>query len=208
MAFKPHDDSDVYDEVNEYPNWSHWNGGGLYRGIPTMQNKQFIPAFKELLLFSRRDIRRILEVGTADGGLIHAITDISDIEVVTYDVRMPRHADKLATKNVNIVVKDIFTDLDFAKRYIQLKGETLVLCDGGNKPREFHVLSSYLKSGDIIMAHDYCRDPELWESGFKETVWPNAEITYGHIEPAVKKNNLTEFMTDEFQAAAWTCWKK
>jgi hypothetical protein len=206
VAFKPHDDSDVYDEVNEYPNWDHWNGGGLYRGIPTMQNKQFIPVFTEL--FERTNITRILEVGTADGGLIHAITDIKDVEVVTYDVRVPRHADKLATKNVNIVVKDIFTDLDFAKRYIQLKGETLVLCDGGNKPREFHVLSSYLKSGDIIMAHDYCRDPELWESGFKETVWPNAEITYGHIEPAVKKNNLTGFMTDEFQAAAWTCWKK
>jgi hypothetical protein len=206
MAFKPHDGSDVYDPVNEYPNWDHWNGGGLYRGIPTMQNKQFIPAFTEL--FSRTNITRILEVGTADGGLIHAITDVSDVEVVTYDVRMPRHVDKLADKNINIVIKDIFTDLDFAKRYIQLKGQTLVLCDGGDKPREFHVLSSYLKEGDIIMAHDYCRDPAMWDGGFKQTVWPNAEITYGHIEHAVKKNNLQGFMTDEFQSAAWTCWKK
>ena len=206
MAFKPKNGVDVYDEINEYPNWDHMTGGGLYRGIPTMQNKQFIPAFTKLL--ERTNITRILEVGTADGGLIHAITDIKDIETVTYDLFVPKHADKLVDKNINIVTKDIFTDLDFAKRYIQLKGQTLVLCDGADKPREFHVLSSYLKSGDIIMAHDYCQGPELWESGFKENVWKNAEIVYGHIEPAVKKHNLMGFMTDEFQAAAWTCWQK
>lgn len=39
--------------------------------------------------------------------------------------------------------------------FIKREGTTLILCDGGSKINEFNILSKYLKSGDIIMAHDY-----------------------------------------------------
>ena len=35
------------------------------------------------------------------------------------------------------------------------KYKTLIICDGGDKPKELFVFSKYLKSGDMIMAHDF-----------------------------------------------------
>lgn len=51
---------------------------------------------------------------------------------------------------------DVFSDnciniiKDISKNY-----KTLIICDGGNKPKEVDVYTSILKKGDIIMAHDF-----------------------------------------------------
>ena len=44
----------------------------------------------------------------------------------------------------------------------QLKGKTIVLCDGGDKPREFKTFSKYLKKGDLILGHDFSRNKDKW----------------------------------------------
>ena len=197
---------EAFDPVNEFPNWNHQWGGGLYKGIFTQQNKNFYPAFEKL--FAEENIVRVIEIGTATGGFIRAVRDLTNAEIITYDVIETKHKATLEENNISVNVQSVFEDYDTVEDYISRKGQTLVLCDGGNKIKEFEVFSRILKSGDIIMAHDYSRDENLYQAYIKNHVWRWCEIQYKDIALPVADNNLEPYMTDEFQEAVWTCWKK
>jgi hypothetical protein len=197
---------EAFDPVNEFPNWNHQWGGGLYKGIFTQQNKNFYPAFEKL--FAQENIVRVIEIGTATGGFIRAVRDLTNAEIITYDVIETKHKATLEENNISVNVQSVFEDYDTVEDYISRKGQTLVLCDGGNKIKEFEVFSRILKSGDIIMAHDYSRDENLYQAYIKNHVWRWCEIQYKDIALPVADNNLEPYMTDEFQEAVWTCWKK
>lgn len=197
---------EAFDPANEFPNWNHQWGGGLYKGIFTQQNKNFYPAFEKL--FAEENIVRVIEIGTATGGFIRAVRDLTNAEIITYDVIETKHKATLEENNISVNVQSVFEDYDTVEEYISGKGQTLVLCDGGNKIKEFEVFSRILKSGDIIMAHDYSRDENLYQAYIKNHVWRWCEIQYKDIALSVSQNNLEPYMTDEFQEAVWTCWKK
>jgi hypothetical protein len=204
MAFRIPEEA--FDPANDYPNWNHQWGGGLYKGVFSQQNKNFYPAFEKL--FSLNKIERILEIGTATGGFIRAIRDLTDSQIITYDILETKHKSTLEENNITVNVKNVFEDFDFVEDYISQKGQVLVLCDGGNKIKEFEVFSRILKSGDIIMAHDYSYDDVLYQAYIKNHVWRWCEIQYKDIALPVAENHLEPYMTDEFQEAVWTCWKK
>ena len=204
MAFRV--PSEAYDPANEFPNWNHKWGGGVYKGIFTQQNKNFYPAFEKL--FAGENIVRVLEIGTATGGFIRAVRDLTNAEIITYDVIESKHKATLEENNISVNVKSVFEDYEVVEDYISEKGQVLVLCDGGNKIKEFDVFSKLLKSGDIIMAHDYSRDEDLFQAYIKNHVWRWCEIQYKDIALAVETNNLEPVLTEDFQEAVWTCWKK
>ena len=204
MAFKVPDEA--YDPANEFPNWNHEWGGGLYKGIFSQQNKNFYPAFEKL--FTQENIARVLEIGTATGGFIRAVRDLTNAEIVTYDIKETKHKETLEENNITVKVQSAFDDFDFIEEYISAENQVLVICDGGDKPKEFEMFSRLLKPGDIIMAHDYSRDEELYRVYIKHNVWRWCEIQYKDIALAVAEQNLEPVLTEEFQEAAWTCWKK
>ena len=204
MAFRI--PSEAFDPANEFPLWDHNWGGGLYKGIFTQQNKNFYPAFEKL--FAQENIVRVLEIGTATGGFIRAVRDLTDAEIITYDILETKHKATLEENNISVNVKSVFEDYENVEDYISGKGQVLVLCDGGNKIKEFDVFSKFLKSGDIIMAHDYSRDEDLYQAYIKNHVWRWCEIQYKDIAMAVETNNLEPVLTEDFQEAVWTCWKK
>lgn len=197
---------EAFDPVNEFPKWNHQWGGGLYKGIFSQQNKNFYPAFEKL--FAEENIVRVLEIGTATGGFIRAVRDLTNAEIITYDVIETKHKSTLEENNILVNVKSVFDDFDTVEDYISAEGQVLVLCDGGNKIKEFDVFSRLLKSGDIIMAHDYSYDENLYQAYIKNHVWRWCEIQYKDIALAVELNKLEPVMTEEFQEAVWTCWKK
>jgi len=196
----------AYDPEFEFPNWNHNWGGGLYKGIFTQQNKNFYPAFEKLI--AQENIIRVLEIGTATGGFIRAVRDLTNAEIITYDVLETKHKATLEENNISVNVKSVFDDYETVEDYISGKGQVLVLCDGGNKIKEFDVFSKLLKSGDIIMAHDYSYDENLFQAYIKNHVWRWCEIQYKDIALAVESNNLEPVLTEDFQEAVWTCWKK
>jgi predicted O-methyltransferase YrrM len=204
MAFRI--PSEAFDPVNEFPLWNHKWGGGLYKGIFTQQNKNFYPAFEKL--FAQENIVRVLEIGTATGGFIRAVRDLTDAEIITYDVLETKHKAVLEENNISVNIKSVFDDYETVEDYISGKGQVLVLCDGGNKIKEFDVFSKMLKSGDIIMAHDYSYDEAMYRAYIRENVWNWCEIQYKDIAMAVETNNLEPVLTEDFQEAVWTCWKK
>jgi hypothetical protein len=204
MAFRI--PSEAFDPANEFPLWNHKWGGGLYKGIFTQQNKNFYPAFEKL--FAQENIVRVLEIGTATGGFIRAVRDLTDAEIITYDVLETKHKAVLEENNISVNIKSVFDDYETVEDYISGKGQVLVLCDGGNKIKEFDVFSKMLKSGDIIMAHDYSYDEAMYRAYIRENVWNWCEIQYKDIAMAVETNNLEPVLTEDFQEAVWTCWKK
>jgi predicted O-methyltransferase YrrM len=204
MAFRV--PAEAFDPANEFPLWDHKWGGGLYKGIFTQQNKNFYPTFEKL--FAQENIVRVLEIGTATGGFIRAVRDLTDAEIITYDVLETKHKATLEENNISVNVKSVFEDYDAVEEYISGKGQVLVLCDGGNKIKEFDVFSKLLKSGDIIMAHDYSYDETMYRAYIRENVWRWCEIQYKDIAMAVETNNLEPVLTEDFQEAVWTCWKK
>ena len=93
--------------------------------------------------------------------------------IVSYDIKDSfNRYDVLRKKGINIINKNIFnsnyskiTDTQFLEYLKQNK--ILVLCDGANKSKELDLISTYIKVGDIIMAHDYCIDEKTFETKSK-----------------------------------------
>ena len=114
-------------------------------------------------------------------------------------------------KNIRFITADCFAYETEIGNFIQQDGLTLVLCDGGNKVKEFSTFASYLKKGDIIMVHDYGEsieqykrdivDKNIWKMGWKSS--DGSEIHQDCID-----NNLESFMQDSFLASVWGIRRK
>jgi hypothetical protein len=191
-----------------------------YRGLATEQNPNIIYPFNKLIANIKPSI--IIEIGTFYGGLtlilqslLHNNT-LYDSKIFTYDVNKPTYLLEYINSYNNIIshTKNLFTNNydNFSNEnnkeeitsLIGSDGTTLVLCDGGCKKCEFNILSPYLKSDDIIMAHDYCPNKDYFENNMKGKQWNWCEIEDNDIVT----NNLIKFMYEDFLSVGWLCMKK
>jgi cephalosporin hydroxylase len=194
-----------------------------YKQLYVLQNKNVFETFKQLFLIKKP--KRIIEIGTQYGGFTLMLKDIllsaglSDFIIRTYDVKNPsflmQHPE--LDERIEIKVEDIFNYHPFSIKEEKIKElndfmsddtPNIILCDGGNKIKEFNVFSEIIKSGDIIMAHDYAYDIDKFENEIKGNVWNWMEIQESDISECSKRNNLNFYMGDEFQNVAWVCKEK
>jgi cephalosporin hydroxylase len=160
-------------------------------GLPMQQNLN-APAKISSFLNEIKPVR-IIEIGTGMGGL-SVLLKMYGAEFVTYDTNDTRIFDHGIFGALGIDYRrwDCFKRKDEIADMIGRKGTTLVMCDGGNKHKEFTTFATYLKSGDYICAHDYSNDPNIWR-------W--SEIDDDVITPDLEKlHNL--------DGAAWLCCRK
>lgn len=189
-----------------------------YEGIATQQHDDVEQVFEQL--FTQTKPVRILEIGTAFGGLTLLLRNLLDrislgeTDIRTYDVELKNYLSEHIENGVRIDsrIKDIFNhsysdlvEVEEITSYIQSEGVTIVLCDGGSKKNEFRILSDYLKVGDIIMAHDYSPNQEYFEKNVNNQIWNWLEIQDLDINESCLKNNLSPFMEDEFRKVVWVC---
>ena len=102
----------------------------------------------------------MIEIGCCKGGLSHLFAlgaSLLGYEFFTYDVRDSLRY-PLAKAHHETV--DIF-EIDLGS-IITGYGTTLLLCDGGDKRREFNTFAPLLKPGDIVGAHDLCIGDRYW----------------------------------------------
>jgi hypothetical protein len=189
-----------------------------YKGFMAMQHKNTFAVFENFLKETKPS--SILEIGTAEGGFIFGIRDIlnkiglENTKIRTFDIYENEKRNSLVNFNVELYLENIF-DINYNLikpeliiPFIQQSGTTLVFCDGGNKAKEFNVLSEYLKIGDIIMAHDYIDTRENYLNNFEGKIWSAHEIGEPDIEKCCKTYNLIPFHQDLFQNIVWACRKK
>jgi len=185
-----------------------------YLDFVAQQNHHAYKVFFDLL--NKVKPKRILEIGTAQGGFTGYLNYMSkklnlDTEIRSYDIHNQTYYKSLIESGVDVRIENIFevgyTDLKNKEiiDFIRKDGLTLVLCDGGNKVREFNILSEYLKKSDIIMAHDYARDSVFFKNEINRVYWNWHEISESQIQESIDKHNLKPYMQDEFDKAVWVC---
>lgn len=195
-------------------------GWHAYKGTTILQHSDISEKLKNL--FTEIKPARVLEIGTSYGGLTLLVRDLLDeVELVNSDFRSydvmetNRYHLEEAINNgakIDLRIKNVFNhqyddliEVDEIQSYIQQPGTTIVLCDGGSKKNEVNILSKYLKTGDIIMAHDYSPNSEYFEEHIRDKIWNWHEIQDSDIEETVNKYNLKPFMQEEFQKVVWVC---
>jgi hypothetical protein len=191
------------------------NGHFIYENLTISQVPNIKKSFEELITTIKP--KRVLEIGTADGGLTLMTRDILDTHnmeatiIRTYDINEQVNL-KTKGRKIEIITKNIFTypysDLEFpeeVKNFIQDYGLTLILCDGGSKKNEFRLLSQFMKIGDIIMAHDYAPNQEYFDNHINGKIWNWLEIQDSDINESCERYNLKPFMEEEFRSVVWVC---
>jgi hypothetical protein len=191
---------------------------GTNTELTAQQNENMLPAFRQFIEQTRP--ARFLEIGTAGGGTITYIKDLLNelnltSPIKTFEVKEHKWYPFMRDRGIEVIIDNIF---DYSYRniakpelidsYIQQEGISVILCDGGSKINEFRILSEFLKTGDIIMAHDYVDTKSNFEENYKGKIWNWREIGSEHIDPVSEQYNLTPYMQDIFAPAAWACRQK
>ena len=192
-------------------------GATTFLGLSMMQNRNAIFAWEELtqhLAAQGVRVARIIELGTGFGGLsvfLQVYCLAQGAQFITYDHSGgARELELFKRLQIDLRVRDItheFTLNEIADE-IQRDGVTIVACDGGDKPHEVNTFADYLKTGDIIMAHDYAPSHEQFERDLNGRLWSWCEITDDVVRPTIERNELEPVLPDVMQAAVWACWIK
>ncbi len=150
---------------------------------------------------------RVIELGTGKGGfalMLARLCQAIRCDFFTFDHKLD---DSLIHQLCRLGGRAQKADLYSAEiqaeiaNLIQMNGQTVLLCDGGNKVREMHDFASTMKPGDIIAAHDYIASPEA-----KGRVWRTSEITLEDVSDLL--HECEQWRTDWFDQAAWLVLRK
>ena len=169
------------------------------------QAKGILDVFSHFLGQEKFDL--IMELGTGRGtlssflGLYRVLTSTN---MHTFDII--RYPNERALKDLGIVVhtEDIFSTFT-VKNLIQNNpsSKILLICDNGDKIREFNTFSPYLKLGDFVIVHDYFPTRENWVK--RKCPWSN-QINLSDAK--IKKNGLIPIYQELFEPIFWGCFKK
>ena len=106
----------------------------------------------EVLLNERPKANAIVELGTWEGGFslyLAAQADVRGLFFRTYDVIAPER------RIPGFVQLDIFAEAEAIGQFLTRYEPLLLLCDGGNKPRELQTFSRSLSPESLIVTHDW-----------------------------------------------------
>ena len=209
-----------------------WNGDSRYKvkspllnddkhsGILSQQNPNAFNVFTHF--FNKESFDFVIEIGTSYGGLSLYIYEQSlqhDFHFISYDYLGFR--DGMWKKRQNELRdvwggnlkfdfrdKDVFLD-DTIKEIstILQSNKCLLLCDGGDKPKEIQIYSEYLQPGSYIMGHDYSPDKIYFEKHTMGKVWNWLELSDEDLKEPMTQYNLSKcdkYYT-EFRDTAWVC---
>jgi len=185
-----------------------------YGSILTQQNLYTGNHIKDILLEIKPE--RILEIGTARGGLTLLMSDIltknemNNSLIKSFDIKQKDHLKSVKRNNVEFYVGNIF---NYSKEillgeepvvnFLSASGRNLIMCDGGNKVKEVKILSRYMNSGDIIMAHDYAPNKEVFESEYKDKIWNWMEINDESLQDSMRDFNLKYYNMELIKPSGW-----
>lgn len=179
----------------------------IVEGIIAAQTKYVEQPFKDVLNY----FNTIIEIGFDKGGFSLWLNKNKkdSTKLVCYDITFT--GKQVDNASIDFRIGDCFSQdvMEEIKSQVQKPGKTLLLCDGGNKQEEFRVYSKFLKSGDVIMLHDYQHSNEDYNSVMNNLGWKTpAESSYDGIKNAVSENKLRPYNYDSFKNVLWGAFEK
>jgi len=176
----------------------------LINGILTGQTPKFLPIFDKII----DQFDTIIEIGTGRGGLTSYIFNKKKIgsKLMSFDIKDRKNIKTIVNEEC-FIIGDCFNQQNKKSiiETITSNGKVLLLCDGGNKEKEFNTFKDHLKINDVIMLHDFSADGEEYKKYQSDNNWvTNSE---SHLRN-INTNGLKKFMFDEFKSVFWGCFKK
>lgn len=181
--------------------WEEPPGVVKSMGFPMNQNRLAVPVWSYAMELYRPD--RIIELGSYNGGFTLALAFAGWTEKVAVHsidrMEAPTQEWKRLGEFLGINFKqgDIWQNQSYIIELIEMEGVSFLLCDGGDKAKEFETFAQWLKPGDIIAVHDY-QTP--W--------WPWSEVTHGQLAKTVREQNLAIWNPELFDLAGWIAFRK
>lgn len=162
-------------ELSNKLNWQPF----FRHDIAIAQSFSALAAFNHVLLNEMPG--NIIEIGTASGMFtlfLGIYASGNNAKVFTYDIANPSSLFLELSQHLPIkfTKRDVFADESITEISEIIKsGKILLLCDGGNKPKEFKTFFPMLKKGDLIAVHD-------WGSEFTKEFMTGFESHLDYIE--------------------------
>jgi len=152
--------------------------------------------FQDFLLHIKPS--RILELGTANGGLTYILRSITSMQILTVD-RDTSYLDRRVYSYADVLTGD-FYDTAFQHKhilpFINQKGTTLVLCDGFEKIKQYNVFVKFIKPNDVIAVHDYFPTEEYFKKEVEGKTWNWCMITDDDMQASNSKYKMENIYTD------------
>jgi len=173
----------------------------FYKGVKMNQAVGTMGVFKSFL--SNEKFDTLVELGTGRGTLTLFLSNIFNGKIHTFSIGNVRMVNELQKNGVEVVKADVFDKgiIKYIKELIDSPGRVLLLCDNGDKVKEFTTFAPCLKKNDVIMAHDYFKDTKSQD----KSIWTGCEITEVDVKNSVASYNLHPFFQEEFSKIAWMC---
>lgn len=184
-----------------------------YKGIHIGQAPDVYYAFNEMI----KEFDTIIEMGTDSGGLTYMLYELkrNDAVIYSYEIDSKRIQLHYGITYNNLLLRelDCLSDQgisEISHIITQPNKRTLVLCDGGNKMKEFEVYSKYLKPGDVIMCHDFQESESTFNNYCIVQNWQGTPESFSkHTETVALKYHLYKYKYyDKFLKSFWGSYIK
>jgi 23S rRNA U2552 (ribose-2'-O)-methylase RlmE/FtsJ len=147
----------------------------VYKDILTAQLPSTVDFLQKVI--DENDFQSIIEIGTNRGGLTLWLNDHKKDSTKIYTFEIFPDAPLINSDQIDgeLIIDDVFSknSLEKIKGILLKSKQCLILCDGGHKNQEFNLFSQFLKSGDIIMLHDYQDNIDEYMRIQSTTGWGN-----------------------------------
>jgi len=154
--------------------------------------------------FEKEKFENVIEIGSGNGVFsiyFAKMCNESGSSFCTYDIK--NFKDKETIKMLNELNAKIYIrDADKCKKIeplVKEDGRCLILNDGAYKVPQIARFGKIMKSGDIIISHDYYKDEDTSRGG---TVVPK------DFSSTIKEYNLKVIYEDLFDDYLWVCMVK
>tara|TARA_B110000858_G_scaffold161220_1_gene185716 strand:+ start:1468 stop:2067 length:600 start_codon:yes stop_codon:yes gene_type:complete len=158
------------------------DGYNIIDGYRLQQDEKCSEYFERYLSIINPE--RILELGTANGGLTNILRKLIDCPILTVE-QNKEIIDPRTYNNAEVVIGDFFstTFIDHTLiPFISLPGRTLVLCDAFNKIHQYRKFVRFIKPNDVIAVHDYFPTIKYFNENIKGKRWNWCDITDQDIQ--------------------------
>jgi len=178
------------------------NGNCGFLGFRMCQNRLAVAIFSHLL--ETEGFGQVIELGTQLGGfsaLLGLQCQMMGARFDTFDIqRDTLYPEWFLRFGIYYHIVDILSDAGttLIRELIQTEKRVLLLCDNGSKVEEFRRFAPFLKSGDVIGAHDY--HPDGVDNSRN---WAWNEIGDRAVEPICQELGLVPFHQADFTESAW-----
>jgi hypothetical protein len=160
--------------------------------------------FEAMLAEVRPEV--IVELGSGNGIFSRWLALAANCPVHSFDM-FNRWRDVPPPPNLHQHVEDVLSQRSELVLDCLAQGRAILLCDNGNKPKEVEMYVPFLKTGDVLVVHDFGESKQEFIATMLGKRWNCCECTYQHIEHVVA-NGFERFHWQPMLSVAWGCFRK